>query len=264
MLSPASWLPATLALDLQDRRSRRINHDCGAGRTLQVSRDGPRLRAWCHRCNDGGSHKLEEPLHERLARLKTTRDADQRLAGGGVPTGLTDPAEWPTAARLWFARAGLHSGDIGALCARYDPATGRVVLPLGPAFWQARAIRAGQQPKYLAPTEGKVYPRYGRGSRITLTEDILSAYKVGKVSEGWCMLGTSLPAELLALILASGKPVNVWLDNDIGPKHPVNRGQIAARKVVTQLRQLGVSVRNIVSKVDPKLVTFDEIKELTS
>jgi hypothetical protein len=78
------------------------------------------------------------------------------------------------------------------------------------------------------------------------------------------MLGTSLPAELLALILASGKPVNVWLDNDIGPKHPVNRGQIAARKVVTQLRQLGVSVRNIVSKVDPKLVTFDEIKELTS
>jgi len=110
----------------------------------------------------------------------------------------------------------------------------------------------------------KVYPRYGQADRITLTEDILSAYKVGKVAEGWCMLGTSLPHELMAAILRSGKAVNVWLDNDLPPVHQVNRGQMAAVKVLKQLRAAGVSVRNIVTDRDPKLIPLDEIRKLTS
>lgn len=98
---------------------------------------------------------------------------------------------------------------------------------------------------------------------MTLTEDILSAYKVGKVGEGWCMLGTSLPSEFLAAILKRGCPVNVWLDNDLPPKWTINRGQVAASKVVKQLRASGVSVRNIVTLQDPKLIHLNEIKELT-
>lgn len=267
MLDTASWLPLAEKLGLQDGRSRRTHHECGEGRTLLLSREGPKLKAWCFRCNDGGTHTIEEPLNVRIARLADAHKADaDACASAALPDGLTNPAEWPATARLWFARAGMHGGDIGALGARYDPSTGRVVVPCGPHFWVARALNKGQQPKYLAPNVDKslVLPRFGQADRITLVEDILSAYKVGQVAEGWCMLGTSLQSHALRLILQSGKAVNVWLDNDLPPVHPVNRGQIAARKVSKQLRALGVSVRNIVSHKDPKLMTYDEIKELTS
>lgn len=263
-LSKDSWLPQALKLDLQDGRSRRVNHDCGDGRTLSLSRTGSWLNARCWRCNDSGSHKLEESTSDRIARLSRAKQGDEQLTQGHeVPVGLTDPREWPPGARLWFARAGLGSHDIGALSARFDPSTGRVVLPCGGGFWQARSID-GRQPKYLAPDVAKVYPVWGDAHRITLTEDILSAYKVGKVSEGWCMLGTALPSELLTRILRSGKGVNVWLDNDLPPVHLLNRGQIAAVKIMKQLRAMGVDVRNIVTKVDPKLVPLDEIRRLTS
>lgn len=265
-LALASWLPLAEKLALQDGRSRRVNHDCGEGRTLKLSREGPALRAYCWRCNDGGIHRVEESLADRILRLNaaSANDAALRSEPGVMPEGLTDPSEWPAKARLWFARAGLHSGDIGALRAVYSPATGRVVLPCGGGFWQARALDKGQVPKYLAPLTGKVYPRYGKGERITLTEDILSAYKVGKVGEGWCMLGTSLPSELLAAIISDGRPVNVWLDNDLPPLHLSNRGQIAARKVLAKLRSVGVVARNIVTMQDPKLTKLDEIRKLTS
>lgn len=265
-ISRASWLPIAEKLSLQPGRSRRVDHDCGGGRTLLLSRDDNKLKAYCFRCNDGDSFTLQEALADRVSRLARGRTADEAvLRTGTVPDGERDPAKWPVAARLWFARAGLHSGDIGALQARLDPSTGRVVLPTGGDFWQGRAVQPGQQPKYIAPFDvPKVYPRWGKADRITLTEDILSAYKVGKVAEGWCMLGTSLPHDLFVLILRSGKGVNVWLDNDLPPAWKVNRGQVAASKVCKQLRAAGVDVRNIVTNKDPKLIPYDRIKELTS
>ena len=267
MLSRASWLPIAEKLSLQPGRSRRVDHDCGGGRTLLLSRDDNKLKAYCFRCNDGDSTVVAEPLADRVARLARAQRADATALAPKAPPpdGERDPAKWPAAARLWFARAGLHSGDIGRLQARLDPSTGRVVLPLGGGYWQGRAVQPGQQPKYIAPYDvPKVYPKYGSADRITLTEDVLSAYKVGRVMEGWCMLGTSLPHDLFVLILRSGKGVNVWLDNDLPPAWTVNRGQVAASKVCKQLRAAGVDVRNIVTNKDPKLIPYDSIKELLS
>lgn len=265
MLVRDSWLPLAQRLSLEDGRSRRVDHDCGSGRTLLLSREGAKLKAHCFRCNDGDSFAIEEPLHARIARLNAVKAAELEVsASQAPPEGVSDPSQWPTPARLWLAKAGLHSGDVGALRARYDPRTNRVVLPLSDTYWQARALAPGQMPKYLAPAVGRQHciPAYGSADRITLTEDVLSAYKVGQVAQGWCMLGTSMSPLLLSKILASGKPVNVWLDNDLPPLHQVNRGQIAARKVVSQLRASGVSVRNIVAPKDPKLMTYQQIKEL--
>ena len=73
------------------------------------------------------------------------------------------------------------------------------------------------------------------------------------------MLGTALPNELLSKILSSGKEVNVWLDNDKGA---VNRGQVAAAKIMKQLRALGVHCKNIVTDKDPKLMHYEQIKTL--
>jgi len=265
MLERDSWLPPAQRLSLEDGRSRRVDHDCGSGRTLLLSREGATLRAYCFRCNEPGVFTIEEPLHVRIARLNAVKSAELEVSACvAPPEGITDPSEWPLPARLWLAKAGLHSGDIGKLRARYDPRTNRVVLPLSDTYWQARALAPGQMPKYLAPAVGRqqTIPAYGSADSITLTEDVLSAYKVGQVAEAWCMLGTSMSPLLLSRIMRSGKRVNVWLDNDLPPTHQVNRGQIAAKKVVSQLRASGVTVRNIVAPKDPKLMTYQQIKEL--
>ena len=263
MLSRASW--AHLAEGLEPDRSRRFNHDCGEGRTLKISHEAGRLRAWCHRCNDGDSFVKEEPLSVRIARLGAIQQADAKLSSGALPEPREySVAQWPAAAQLWFFKAGLSTFDIGKLGAYYHVPTGRVVLPVDRGFWQARALRPGQLPKYMAPNVDKtlVLPRYGAADRITLTEDVLSAYKVGQVGEGWCLMGTNLQANTLHALLKVGKPVNVWLDNDLPPTHTVNRGQIAAAKVLKTLRSVGIECRNVIAPRDPKLMTYSEIKEL--
>jgi DNA primase len=159
-------------------------------------------------------------------------------------------------------KAGLSALDAGKLGAYYHPPTDRVVLPVldpatgTPVFWQARAVD-GRVPKYLAPSvdRTRVVPQYGKASEVTLTEDILSAYKVGTVGEGWSLMGTSISAHCLTLLLRRGAPVNVWLDDDAP-------GRRAGDRVMRALTGAGLEARRIRSKVDPKLVHRNEIKEL--
>jgi len=122
-------------------------------------------------------------------------------------------------------------------------------------FWQARAYDK-RQPKYLSPPVDRsaLLPRYGRADRIVLTEDLLSAFKIGLVGEAWCLMGTHASPRLIAALLARKAPVLCWLDPD-GP------GRRAAAKVHKQLKAYGIEVRVIRSERDPKLHTFDEIKE---
>jgi DNA primase len=208
-------------------------------------------------------------MAEKLARMERVREAEVKMAGADLPLPMTsNVADWPNEAALWFYRAGLSKHDIGKLGAYYHGPSRRVVLPVlqggSVVFWQARALRADHLPKYMAPDVDKagVLPRWGYASRVTLTEDLLSAYKVGSVGEGWCLMGTSLSPFALAQLMKRRAPVNVWLDNDLPPKHRVNRGQIAAAKVVKQLRAMGLEVRNIVAPRDPKLMNRADIEEL--
>lgn len=170
-------------------------------------------------------------------------------------------AEWPEQSRLWLVKSGLTSGDLPRLGAYYHPPSERVVLPvLGPSghtvFWQARATDK-RLPKYLAPPIDKAHtvPMYGSASEVTLTEDILSAYKVGLVGEGWSMMGTSLSKPSLSLLIARQCKVNVWLDPDAA-------GNKGATKTLAMLRASGVVARKIISRADPKLLSRAEIKEL--
>lgn len=261
MLSKASWLPLAAGLALGARL--RTDHDCGGGRTLTISRSEDGLSAYCFRCNDKGWEPAPpEPLAVRLARLTKQREQDAKVGGSAaLPTPMVrEWGEWPARYRLWLLKAGLCSADLPGLGAYYHPPSDRVVLPVfrgsQPVFWQARAVD-GRQPKYLAPPVDKhtVIPAYGSGPSVTLTEDLLSAYKVGKISEAWSMLGTSLNNNMLAALVQRGMLVNVWLDPDPA-------GQKGAAKVLAKLRATGVPCRNIISKVDPKLVHLSEIKEL--
>lgn len=264
MLSPTSWHPQAEGMQLGERR--RVDHDCGPGRTLTLRCDSSGLHAFCFRCNDSGwAPPAPVSLEVRLARLKELGTADEAMARS---VDLPAPAvrvwdEWPPACRLWLLKAGLSRADLPRLGAYYHPPSDRVVLPVlarsgGVLFWQARAVDK-RVPKYMAPNVDKsgVIPMYGSAQEVTLTEDLLSAYKVGTVGEGWSLLGTSISKATLAALVSRNCKVNVWLDPD-GP------GQRAAKKVLVAVRSVGLDARNIVSERDPKLVHRQQIKELLS
>lgn len=265
MIAQASWMPWAQALEFGAKR--RVPHECGEGPVMLVSRGDFGYRAWCFRCNDGGSAPPpQEALSEKLARLARQREADAEILRPALPEPRVYAVdEWPMACRVWMFKAGLGRDRIGELGAYYHAPSDRVVLPVlegsRVVFWQARAVD-GRAPKYLAPSADRttVIPVYGRAPCVTLTEDILSAFKVGIAGhEGWSLLGTKASAAVVAGLLRRGSPVNVWMDNDLGP---VNRGQIAAAKIGGRLRAAGLVVRNIVSPRDPKLMHITEIREL--
>lgn len=262
MLNRDSWYPQAAGLDVGQKL--RVKHECGTDRIMLVSRDDTGYRAWCFRCNDGGSAlPPQESLADKLARMKRQREADATAMRPELPEPrVYEVAEWPVKAALWLYRAGLHKGLIGELGAYYHPPSDRVVLPVlarpggGVVFWQARAVD-GRQPKYLAPSADRtrVVPMYGSAANVTLTEDILSAFKVGLVGEGWAVMGTRVSDHLLALLIRRRARVNVWLDPD-------HAGRVGAAKIAARCRAAGLEVRDILSRADPKLMTRDEIKEL--
>lgn len=262
MLSPQSWLHLAEGLDIG--RKRRHDHDCGPGKTLIVSRGDRGYSAYCWRCSDNGwAPGPQESLSDKLARMERQRAADAVLY---QVQRMPEPAShdvdsWPVAARLWFYKAGLSRADIGSLGAYYHPPSGRCVLPVGlergtePAYWQARALN-GTFPKYIGASyrPPSLIARWGSAPSPTLSEDILSAYKVGLVGEGWAVMGTSIPSSYVAELLRRQCTVNLWLDPDAA-------GQRAAAKYRKQLQAYGLRVRNIVSTLDPKKHTREEIKE---
>lgn len=163
---------------------------------------------------------------------------------------------------MWLYRAGLSRADIGRLGVYYHPGTDRVVVPVlgpsGPIFWQARALRPWQKPKYLGP---KNRPRdliatWGAHPDVTLTEDMLSAIKVGMAGgTGLCLFGTHLQDHVLAHLIRKGCRVNVWMDPDTA-------GRSAAAKIARRLESVGVQRRVVHSEHDPKLHTVREINAL--
>lgn len=265
MLSPQSWLHLAEGLDIG--RKRRHDHDCGPGKTLIVSRDDRGYSAYCWRCSDHGwapgpQESLSDKL-ERLARLRAGDEACTAIRGKPEPA-VYDVDSWPTAAVLWFYKAGLSRSDIGTIGAYYHAPSGRVVLPVWgagckqasePAYWQARALD-GRYPKYLSQPyrPPSLIARWGSAPSPTLCEDILSAYKVGLVGEGWAVMGTAISASYISEIMRRGCAVNLWLDPDAA-------GRRAAAKYRKQLQAYGVRVMDIQSTLDPKKHTRDDIKE---
>jgi len=261
VLDTASWLPQAQSLEVGQKRYG--EHECGGGRKLLLSRDTKGYSAWCFRCSEPGwapAPKLT--LAQRVAAARAAATADQAASASvTLPTpqvhGLS---EWPLASRVWLHKAGLGGPEIARLGAYYHPPTDRVVVPVLEAgelvFWQARST-TDRLPKYLSPpvARDKLLPRFGSGAPLALTEDLLSAFKIGLVAQAWCLMGTHANPRMIAALLERNAPVYVWLDPD-------GAGVRGRKKVHSQLKAYGIEAHVVRSARDPKLHTFDQIKEI--
>ena len=238
----------------------RVPHDCGPGRTLLISHVDDGVMAHCFRCSDSAFIKDERSLAERIAALAKARAADVEVIRPELPEPRErDVQQWPKAARVWLYKAGLSNDAIERLGFYWHPVTQRVVMPVFEegelVYWQARSLNPNV-PKYINPTveRGTVAPRFGRGGAcIVLTEDILSAIKVGMVNEAWSIMGTSLPDKIAVRLVNAARPVIVMLDPD-------DAGRKGTAKIITQLRLLGLTAGSYFGRADPKLLSLKEIE----
>jgi len=261
MLDPRSW--QHYCPKVPEGKKSYFDHDCGGGRTLIVSNDDAGYSAYCFRCVDSGFMKHPElSLPEKLARLSRLAEADAAVKANSfevvLPSGLNmNASSWPRYAALWLYKVGLGSVEIQRLGIGYSEEMDRVVIPVYSngklVYWQARGFTSGR-PKYINPDvdKSKVLPMYGAGDFVVLTEDLLSAIKVGNVAQTLCLMGTSLQDHHLAHLLLLRKPVAVWLDAD-------KAGLNAKAKLMRRLTAVGLHCVYIVTERDPKLLFEEEI-----
>ena len=255
--------PATviaIADQLTPGQKRRVEHDCGDGNTMIVSRNARGISYWCHRCHTKGWIPTERSLAERIAALSEATEwdgtAQQSLELPGP--GKFDPQDWPDQPRVWLYKAGFSNDEIRRHGWYWNPRMERVILPVKvdgkTIYWQGRGFDPAR-PKALNPTvnrEGLV-AKYGRGDWIALTEDILSAAKVGGVSEAWALLGTVLSYSTALALSEAGRPVLLMLDDDPA-------GRRGAAEAAKTLNLLGVRNHQVYFGKDPKLVSRAVIK----
>jgi len=258
MLDPAGWLSKAQALP--EGKRKRTTHDCGPGTVLIVDHKETGWGAWCHRCNEPGwVPKPPENLSERIERLRKQAIAEaeiERDLRPPMPANFV-PTTWPLIPRVWLYKAGISNERIMQCGFYYHEPTKRVVLPVTSdgklVYWQARGFDKDGT-KYINPTvdRTKLVAKYGAGPMIVLTEDILSAVRVGEVTEAWSILGTSLPDPVLNQLMLADKPVRVWLDPDAS-------GRKGSSKAVKALRTVGIDVKPVYSERDPKFHSKEEI-----
>lgn len=259
MIPEREWLKQAQAL--REGESRRIEHVCGDGTPLIIAHEVGYWRAYCHRCHEPArKDKPGESLADRLARRKREANVAAELERSvRLPTPMNfNVSEWPLPARIWLYKAGLTNHRIAELGAYWHERSGRVVLPIfdgdQPVYWQARDCewkRGAERPKYLNPKVDKQHlvAKYGQGKLLVLTEDVLSAFRVGRHTEAWSLLGTDLTTAVAAQIK---KPVAIWLDPDAA-------GVRASRDILKQLRAQGIEAQRVTSRADPKLLSDEEI-----
>lgn len=260
-LALKSWLPQAERLAVGQRA--RVEHTCGPGSCMIVNHKHDGYSAYCFRCDDSGFKGKRPTLAEMTEARRERAAADVRVNAAVHPPGpaTQDPRVWPKEARLWLYKAGFGNYEIEQLGFYFHEKSQRVVLPVVKdgqvIYWQARAVMPDHQPKYLNPDIDKasIIPKYGSADVIVLTEDILSAAKVGMVYEGWSMMGVKLSTLALSEIIQTGKPVIVWLDPD-------KAGRDGMVKTVRSLRSTGIPCARVDSDLDPKLHSRREIRTI--
>lgn len=256
-----TWLE--IAKSLAPGRSLRVSHCNPSDKSAVTSAGEHGWSLYCFRC--GGTVEFEPypelSLQDKLNKLNQARQADEYHE---YATTLPQPVEfslskWPITHRVWLHKAGLTNDDIAMLGIYYNSKTDRVVLPVmrgeRVVYWQARGFDTSRA-KYINPSiADPPAAKFGEGSSIVLTEDYLSAFRVGQHTEAWALLGTALKPGVLSELLPYQGTIKIWLDPDFA-------GQSKGRDAARLLRTYGKSVVMLHSDRDPKLLSSSEIKDI--
>ena len=253
-----TWLE--VAHQLPFGHKKRIRHDCSESRDLLVSHGENGYSAYCFRCGNVGFEGFGYRNLAELERIKQLNDTVE-VHTRELPEDFT--LHIPDVHTTWLSSAGISAVRAQRLGIGWSDKLQRVVLPIYDGFgkilyWQARAVREGHKPKYSNPAVSKSDLLYWQSPNeskdlVVVTEDILSAIRIGKHVCAASILGTKT-SDSQASQLSAFKEVVYWLDPD-------DAGYEGAR---VGCRKLGLvtRTREIRSEADPKNLSDGRIREL--
>lgn len=266
------WLATAKTLSA----GRRIRIECCAhDKSLMVSNEERGYRAYCFRCGPRGfvahgDFSIDQ-LRRRREEFALLQEANVRL-----PNDFT--TEIPPNEAIWLYRAGISAALAKHYGFGFSPSLKRVVLPVYSGErrtlvgFTARST-IGAKPKYIERTRSPAHAVFtadsstalpatddwpeGSGPDLVITEDILSAVRVGRlVRRCVALMGTSANEHQLASTEGC-RTIAVWLDPD-------RAGKTAAHKLLRRLALQGYKTIAIRTEQDPKRYSNREIRSLLS
>lgn len=266
--------PVWLATAKTLKAGRRIRIECcSQDKSLMVSNEERGYRAYCFRCGPRGfiahgDFSIDQ-LRRRRDEFALLQEAHVRL-----PRDFT--TEIPNNEAVWLYKAGIGTAVALHYGFGYSASLRRVVLPVyrdnALVGFTARST-IGAKPKYIERmgTADVIFTAdpsirlphddewsESSGPDLVITEDILSAVRVGRIARrAVSLLGTSANAEQIAAALSEQGCVSVaiWLD----PDRP---GRVAAHKRERTLALQGYKTKRIRTKQDPKYYSNRDIRNI--
>lgn len=264
---------------------------CGSTPSMIVNHTHKGYTGWCFRCSPDEGSKFHPHGELSIKQILERREATRELQTSPVILPRDFTTEIPDTGRVWLLKSGISQQLSSFYGIGYSKYYNRVILPVlkngDLDAFVARAVD-GEKPKYIARTRNPEnalfisnpavqFPTDAvQGVRseydIVLTEDILSAIRVGRFVASAAVLGTSLSDACIGRIergraanrqntdvsLAWWEPqethlrVAVWMDPDAA-------GKRAADKIIKKLELSGRSSVNIRTDKDPKYLSDREI-----
>lgn len=120
---------------------------------------------------------------------------------------------------------------------------------------EVRRIFSGSGPKARFYGSKEVYPIAGTQSpcrTLVLTEDSFSSIVVGRVCDAMPLFGTSISTTKVVHVAKDYQQVVVWLDHDKFKE---------AWDIALRFKWLGLNTKVVLTKLDPKCFSEQEIKE---
>jgi len=245
---------------------------CGGGtntRAMKISHDLKAYSGFCFACDNQPFEMKGKQTLESIAELKRLNHESLQHGTGEaliLPEDFT--RDIPLEGRLWLYSNGITNKLRERYGIGYSARLHRVVLPVyneaGTLIWyQCRALREGQTPKYLQPSRDKtgIYfasqhiKHTGVRTSVTVVEDIMSAIRVGESDlPNTCtisLLGTKADTRQV-ITLSDFSVCTLWYDND---KAGI-RGSQTIRTAVSMLTE----TRNIRTELDPKAYSNQQIR----
>jgi hypothetical protein len=217
---------------------------------------GDNLGVW----SDGSVHCFACGYHPfKISTVWTPKEEIKYVNESVLPSDFS--REIPNFAWKWILQYGLPYSYWRPYCG-YSENYQRLILTVGnPVAFSIGRYLPRDEPNSTErkwKTWGKPHEKaysIGEGEVTVLTEDLVSAHKVGQITEAIPLFGTQIhPCHVEMLRKGSRSPVVLWLDWDQWG---------SSQKLGNRLESLinrPVVVRH--TKKDPKELTFNEIKEV--
>jgi hypothetical protein len=251
------------AKDLLLGQQLRYRHDCGFDKDAIVSHQPEGYSLHCFKC---GEHHFRKKADLTLLELAEIREFNRLAIEEQHNAIISLPTDYQTAIphrhTLWLLKAGIPRSEYMAMGIGWSPRLHRIIIPVNSStgdllYWQGRAVDQGQIPKYINPRADKTSLLYARAesnsrARVVVTEDILSAIRVGRHIPAVSILGTAT-SHGQAIQLSRYRRVTYWLDPDKAGR----RGATKGHKQLSLLTNCDV----IHSDKDPKNLPDRVIRE---